>query len=120
MKRHRHDLGLFERGIDALGGVDVQVPCPIADRFLDSRAPGGRRLLDVSEGMQAHGRRDGRDVRPVAPRRSDWNRARRQQAVLLGLRHELDTLGGISKLPSLWEEFEASVQPICVASSCSA
>lgn len=42
--------------------------------------------------------------------RSDWNRARRQQAVLLGLRHELETLGGISKLPSLWDEFEASVQ----------
>jgi hypothetical protein len=42
--------------------------------------------------------------------RSDWNRARRQQAVLLGVRHELETLGGLAKLPSLWDELEASVQ----------
>jgi LCP family protein required for cell wall assembly len=104
------DLGVFERGIDALGGVDVQVPCPIADRFIDSRAPDGRRVLDVSEGLQ---RMDGVTAAMYVRSRhgrSDWNRARRQQAVLLGLRHELETLGGLSKLPSLWDALEASVQ----------
>jgi LCP family protein required for cell wall assembly len=104
------DLGLFERAIDALGGVDVQVPCSISDRFLDSRASGGRRLLDVSEGLQ---RMDGATAAMYVRSRhgrSDWNRARRQQAVLLGVRHELETLGGLAKLPSLWDELEASVQ----------
>lgn len=103
------DLAVFERGIDALGGVEVQVPCAIQDRFIDARVPGGRRVLDVSEGAQ---RMDG----PTAAMyvrsrhgRSDWSRARRQQAVLLGIRRELETFGGISKLPALWDEFEASV-----------
>jgi len=104
------DLGLFERGIDALGGVDVHVRCPIQDRFLDARAPGGRRVLDVEEGLQ---RMDGATAAMYVRSRhgrSDWDRARRQQAVLLGLRRELETFGGLSKLPSLWDEFEASVQ----------
>ncbi|HWA74291.1 MAG TPA: LCP family protein [Polyangiaceae bacterium] len=104
------DLGVFERGIDALGGVDVEVPCPILDRFLDARAPEGRRTLDIAEGKQ---RMDGATAAMYVRSRhgrSDWDRARRQQAVLLGLRHELETFGGFSRLPSLWDALEASVE----------
>jgi LCP family protein required for cell wall assembly len=104
------DLGVFERGIDALGGVDVEVPCPILDRFLDARAPDGRRTLDVTEGKQ---RMDGATAAMYVRSRhgrSDWDRARRQQAVLLGLRHELETFGGLSRVPALWDAFETSVQ----------
>lgn len=103
------DLGVFERGIDALGGVEVEVPCPIVDRFIDSRVPGGRRVLDVGEGAQ---RMDGATAAMYVRSRhgrSDWNRARRQQAVLLGLRGALETLGGLSKLPALWDAVEDSV-----------
>ena len=28
------DIGVFERAVDALGGVTVDVPCPIIDRFI--------------------------------------------------------------------------------------
>jgi polyisoprenyl-teichoic acid--peptidoglycan teichoic acid transferase len=103
------DLGVFERAVDAVGGVDVDVPCPIRDNFLDSRVDGGRRLLDIDAG-QRH--MDG----PTAAMyvrsrhgRSDFHRARRQQAVLLGVQHTLAGLGML-KLPDLWGAFEASVE----------
>ena len=103
------DLGVFERAVDAVGGVDVDVPCPIRDNFLDSRVEGGRRVLDVDAG-QRH--LDG----PTAAMyvrsrhgRSDFHRARRQQAVLLGVQHTLAGLG-VLKLPDLWGAFEASVE----------
>ncbi|HXK19515.1 MAG TPA: LCP family protein, partial [Polyangiaceae bacterium] len=77
------DLGVFERAVDAVGGVDVDVPCPIADNFLDSRAEGGRRLLDLDAGRRhLDGLTAAMYVRSRHGR-SDFHRARRQQAVLL-------------------------------------
>src|SRR5688572_3868626 len=46
------DLGVFERAVDAVGGVDVDVPCPLRDNFVDLRVEGGRRLLEVDAGRQ--------------------------------------------------------------------
>jgi LCP family protein required for cell wall assembly len=103
------DLGVFERAVDAVGGVDVSVPCPIRDNFVDSRVEGGRRALDLDAGQQ---HLDG----PTAAMyvrsrhgRSDFHRARRQQAVLLGVQHTLAGLGML-KLPELWGAFESSVE----------
>jgi polyisoprenyl-teichoic acid--peptidoglycan teichoic acid transferase len=103
------DLGVFERAVDAVGGVDVDVPCPIRDNFVDKRVEGGRRLLDIDPG-QRH--LDG----PTAAMyvrsrhgRSDFHRARRQQAVLLGVQHTLAGLG-VLKVPDLWGAFESSVE----------
>lgn len=103
------DLGVFERAVDALGGVTVQVPCPIRDRFLDSRDPTGYRLLDVDAGeVHMDGVTAALYVRSRHGR-SDFSRARRQQAVLLGMKAELEKVGGLTKLPELWDEFENSV-----------
>jgi LCP family protein required for cell wall assembly len=104
------DLGLFERSVDAVGGVTVDVPCPIVDNFVDPREPAGRRLLDVRAGRQ---HMDGITAAMYVRSRhgrSDWDRARRQQAVLLGLRARLLSLGGLSRLPTLWDELGESVQ----------
>ena len=103
------DLGVFERAVDAVGGVDVEVPCPISDNFLDSRAEGGRRLLDVDAG---HRHLDGVTAAMYVRSRhgrSDFHRARRQQAVLLGVRQTLGGLG-VLKLPDLLGAFEASIE----------
>jgi LCP family protein required for cell wall assembly len=104
------DLGVFERATDELGGVSVNVPCPIRDRFVDTREPSGYRWLDVDEGQV---RMDGATAALYVRSRhgrSDFSRARRQQAVLLGLRAELESAGGLTRLPALWQEFEHSVQ----------
>jgi LCP family protein required for cell wall assembly len=104
------DLGLFERAVDAVGGVTVDVPCPIVDNFIDPREATGRRLLDVRAGRQ---HMDGITAAMYVRSRhgrSDWDRARRQQAVLLGLRARLMSLGGLARLPTLWDQFGESVQ----------
>lgn len=104
------DLGLFERAVDAVGGVTVDVPCPIVDNFIDSREATGRRRLEVRAGRQ---HMDGVTAAMYVRSRhgrSDWDRARRQQAVLLGLRARLLSAGGIGRLPALWEQLGESVQ----------
>jgi len=103
------DLGVFERAVDAVGGVDVDVPCPIRDNFVDTRADGGRRLLDLDAG-RSH--MDGVTAAMYVRSRhgrSDFHRARRQQAVLFGVQHTLAGLGML-KLPDLFGAFEASVE----------
>jgi anionic cell wall polymer biosynthesis LytR-Cps2A-Psr (LCP) family protein len=103
------DLGVFERAVDAVGGVDVDVSCPIRDNFIDSRAEGGRRVLDLDPGRR---HLDGVTAAMYARSRhgrSDFHRARRQQAVLLGVQRTLAGMG-VLKLPDLWGAFEASVE----------
>jgi LCP family protein required for cell wall assembly len=103
------DLGVFERAVDAVGGVDVEVPCPIRDNFVDARADGGRRVLDIDAG-RSH--MDGVTAAMYVRSRhgrSDFHRARRQQAVLLGVRQTLAGLG-VLKLPDLFAAFEASIE----------
>lgn len=103
------DLGVFERAVDAVGGVDVQVPCGIRDNFVDTRVEGGRRLLDLDEGPQ---HLDGVTAAMYARSRhgrSDFHRARRQQAILLGVQRALAGLG-VLKVPDLWSAFESSVE----------
>jgi LCP family protein required for cell wall assembly len=86
------DLGVFERAVDAVGGVD-----------------GGRRLLDIDEGRRhLDGVTAAMYVRSRHGR-SDFHRARRQQAVLFGVQHTLAGLG-VLKLPDLFGAFEASVE----------
>lgn len=103
------DLGVFERAVDAVGGVDVDVPCAIRDNFLDSRVEGGRRVLDLDEGRR---HLDGPTAAMYARSRhgrSDFHRARRQQAILLAVQHALSGLGALA-LPALWSAFESSVE----------
>jgi LCP family protein required for cell wall assembly len=104
------DLGVFERSVDLVGGVMVDVPCPIIDSFHDERVPGGRRKLDLPAGKTLL---DG----PTAAMyirsrhgRSDFGRSRRQQAVLLGLRERVLSSDAFSLLPELYSEVEASIQ----------
>jgi LCP family protein required for cell wall assembly len=104
------DIGVFERAVDALGGITVTVPCPIVDRFIDPRDPSGYRRLDLAAGSV---RMDGVTAAMYARSRhgrSDFSRARRQQAILLGMRHELSHTATLVRLPALFSEFEDSLE----------
>ena len=103
------DLGVFERAVDAVGGVDVDVPCPIRDNFVDTRTEDGRRVLDLDAGSR---HLDGVTAAMYARSRhgrSDFHRARRQQAILLGVQHALSGVGAL-KLPELFGAFESSLE----------
>jgi polyisoprenyl-teichoic acid--peptidoglycan teichoic acid transferase len=104
------DIGVFERAVDALGGVTVDVPCPIVDRFLDPREKAGYRKLDLAAGA-AH--LDGVTAAMYARSRhgrSDFSRARRQQAILVGMRRELSKPRSLVRLPLLFGSFEDSIE----------
>ncbi|HKO51640.1 MAG TPA: LCP family protein [Polyangiaceae bacterium] len=104
------DIGVFERAVDALGGVTVNVPCPIVDRFLDPRDATGYRKLDLAAGAA---RLDGVTAAMYARSRhgrSDFSRARRQQAILVGMRRELSKTSTLVRLPSLFGSFEDSIE----------
>jgi polyisoprenyl-teichoic acid--peptidoglycan teichoic acid transferase len=103
------DVAVFEQMVDALGGVAVDVPCPIIDNFVDGRTPNGRRLLDVKAG---HVRMDGATAAMYVRSRhgrSDFSRARRQQAVLSAIHRELLGIGGLGRLPDVWNTVERNV-----------
>ena len=103
------DISVFEQLVDALGGVMVDVPCPIIDNFLDSRTSNGRRLLDVKAGQV---RMDGTTAAMYVRSRhgrSDFSRARRQQAVLSAIHRELLSLGNLGRIPEVWETIERNV-----------
>jgi polyisoprenyl-teichoic acid--peptidoglycan teichoic acid transferase len=103
------DISVFEQLVDALGGVTVEVPCPIIDNFVDPRTPNGRRMLDVEQGQV---RMDGTTAAMYVRSRhgrSDFGRARRQQAVLSAIHHQLLTPGGLGRIVEVWETVERNV-----------
>lgn len=98
------NLGGFESVVDALGGVEVEVPCPIADNFLDSRTESGRRILKIEAGLQhLDGVTAGLYVRSRHGR-SDFSRSRRQQAVLFGIKRKFSSLEGLTRAPEFLEQ----------------
>lgn len=104
------DLDGFERSVDALGGVTVNVACPIQDNFVDLREASGRRSLSLEVGPQfMDGRTAAMYVRSRHGR-SDWDRARRQQAVLLGMKSKLLSAGGVGRIPAVWDELGESIR----------
>jgi LCP family protein required for cell wall assembly len=104
------DLGAFESLVDAVEGVDVDVPCPIVDVFHDPRADGGLRTLSVEPGRRHF---DGATAAMYARSRhgrSDFSRARRQQAVLLALRAKLLRERDPTKIAVLYEALARTVR----------
>jgi LCP family protein required for cell wall assembly len=104
------DLGAFEALVDALGGVSVLVPCPIYDNFIDPRTQSGRRILDVEAGVVPM---DGITAGLYARSRhgrSDWNRARRQQAILLGIKRKFMSMDGLFRMSEVVATLEKHVR----------
>jgi LCP family protein required for cell wall assembly len=99
----------FIKIVDALGGVDVAVECPLHDTFPDPRSPSGQTDVDWEPGIH---HLDGKHALWYARSRwstSDFDRHRRQQQVLRGLYRQVMSLGVIPRIPSLWGALRESV-----------
>ncbi|MDH5493085.1 MAG: LCP family protein, partial [Myxococcales bacterium] len=104
------DLAAFAQIVDDVGGVEVEVPCAIRDNFIDPEAPGGRRLLDVPAGQVLM---DGATAAMYARSRhgrSDWSRARRQQAIVFGVRARLGGGRGLLRATAIVETLDRSIR----------
>jgi len=99
----------FVKIVDALGGVNVAVECPLSDTFPDPEAPEGQTDVDWLPGIQ---HLDGKHALWYARSRwstSDFDRNRRQQQVLRSLYHQIRNLDVIPKIPQLWGTLNETV-----------
>ncbi|MBI4504648.1 MAG: LCP family protein, partial [Chloroflexi bacterium] len=96
------DFRGFERIVDTLGGVVVDVPYPLKDDAYPSDVGDNIIRIFFDEGVQ---RMDGRTALRYARTRhadNDFGRNQRQQQVLLALRQEALRLDVLPRLPALF------------------
>ena len=119
----RYNLGIATHGyalvdfqgmraiIDALGGVDVLVRCPLYDVFPDPDDPTITGTLNLPAPGYYH--LDGKQALWYMRSRystGDADRARRQQQVLEGMLDRLKEGGWLSRAPALWSGLRQTVQ----------
>ncbi len=106
------DFGAFTRTVDLLGGVDVNVPYTINDPLFPDMGYGYDPLY-IDAGLQHF---DGTTALKYARTRhadTDFNRAARQQQLLLAARQKAISLGAtdmLLKAPALYREIEQGIR----------
>lgn len=108
----RIDLEGFVQVIDALGGVTIDIECPVRDAFLDEPLTGeeGLAMIDLDVGVH---HLDGLTALRYARSRrhgTDFDRARRQQKLLRSLAEQHLNWQLIMKLPYLWQSLKDAVE----------
>ncbi len=99
----------FVRIVDALGGVDVAVECPLSDTFPDPDSPTGQTDVDWLPGIHhLEGKYALWYVRSRY-RSSDFDRNRREQQMLRSLYSQILSLDILPKLPQLWTALKDTV-----------
>ncbi|MGQ9792203.1 MAG: LCP family protein [Anaerolineae bacterium] len=106
----RVDFDGFRRIIDTLGGIDINVPETIDDpKYPDMNY--GYEPFYIGAGLQhMDGSTALKYARTRATRGADFDRARRQQQVLLAIRERALALDVIPKIPELWVTMAGTVQ----------
>ena len=108
----RINLEGFIKVIDALGGVTIDVDCPVHDAFLDEPLTGEEGLTPLDLDIGIH-HLDGLTALRYARSRhsgTDFDRARRQQKLLRSLAEQNLNWDLVWKLPRLWETLGDAVQ----------
>jgi LCP family protein required for cell wall assembly len=104
----RVDMKVFRSGIDTLGGVDVDVTCPVVENgFSDDL---GYVNLNFQPGVQ---HMDGATALRYARSRyttSDYDRSRRQRQVILAAWDKAKQMNLLPKWPELYDQFRTSVK----------
>jgi LCP family protein required for cell wall assembly len=98
------DFQVFEKIVDTLGGIDVNVPTPLHDtRYPDPRPgdPYAFKTIHFDSGWQHMGGKRALAYARSRMSTSDWDRAKRQQLILLAIRDKVPSLSAIPRWPSL-------------------
>jgi LCP family protein required for cell wall assembly len=98
------DFQTFERIVDALGGIEVDVPETLHDTQYPDPRPGDPYAFKTIHFDPGRQHMDGRRALEYARSRmstSDFDRAQRQQRILLAVRERALRLGAIPRWPSL-------------------
>lgn len=92
----------FIKIVDALGGVEVAVECPLSDTFPDPDSPTGASDVNWQPGIH---HLDGKHALWYVRSRwrtTDFDRNRRQQQILRGMYRRIMSLNVIPRIPQLW------------------
>jgi LCP family protein required for cell wall assembly len=95
------NFGAFEAAVDAVGGIDVNVPVDIYDPAYPTDSNTGTMVFSLAAGPQ---HMDGQTALRYARTRhqdDDYHRVQRQQLVLLALREKLVSPEVIPQIPAL-------------------
>lgn len=114
------NFAAFEKAVDALGGIDVDVPEAIYDPEFPDDVGDGSFILEIPAGLQ---HMDGKTALHYARTRhqdDDYHRVKRQQLVMLALRDKLFSPEIIPKIPALLDSMNDSVQTDLSASEIAA
>ena len=100
----------FKDAVDALGGIDVVVDCPIKGSF--PTEPGSSRLVYKTLQPGTYHMDGFFALRYVRERKStsDVDRNRRQQRVLIALRNRAREVNVIPRLPALYDAMRSSIE----------
>lgn len=93
----RIDFQGFMKIIDTVGGVDIDVDCPLPD-------------INLTAGMHHMNGREALRYSRSRKSTNDFDRGRRQRKVLMSLWEQALSLDIIPKLPSLWKTMSDSFQ----------
>jgi polyisoprenyl-teichoic acid--peptidoglycan teichoic acid transferase len=87
--------------IDMVGGITVDVPCPIRDNFISPTSPSGYEMMNVAAGVQQFSGHQALLYMRSRHGRTDMDRSKRQQLVLKGLRARVMSERNFFALPRL-------------------
>ncbi|MBN1248873.1 MAG: LCP family protein [Anaerolineae bacterium] len=104
------DFTSYRRIVDAVGGVDIVVECPLHDTYPDPESPIGQTDIDLDPGVH---HLDGKFALWYVRSRwstSDFDRHRRQQQVLLAILRQARSQNMLVRVPELWDAYRDSVE----------
>jgi len=104
------DFSGYQTIVDAVGGVDVVVECPLHDTYPDSDSDTGQSDIDLAPGVH---HLDGKHALWYVRSRwstSDFDRHRRQQQVLRAILHQGLSNKMILRIPQLWSAYKEWVE----------
>jgi LCP family protein required for cell wall assembly len=105
----RVDIQGFARVVDALGGMDMTVACPVNLRY---KPPTSEEEQEMILEPGVHHLDGATALRYVRTRRggNDFDRARRQQQFLKAMWHQTKSPDILLKIPALWSALSGSYQ----------
>jgi LCP family protein required for cell wall assembly len=104
------DFSGYRTIVDAVGGVDVVVECPLHDTYPDPESETGQSDIDLEPGVH---HLDGKHALWYVRSRwstSDFDRHRRQQQVLQAILRQGLSNKMILRIPQLWSAYKAWVE----------
>lgn len=106
----RVDFTGFQQAIDALGGITVNVDCPLREAYLDPTRPDGLRHVFFPPGKVPMDGQMALDYSRSRLSTSIFDRMRRQAKVLLAIREKILSPETFLRIPELWNTMNKLVQ----------